>query len=305
MRHLNGIQNLNLDQINMILDRAQYYADQRDDWTSIEKPLQGKTMMTLFFEDSTRTRLSFDRAARHLGAEIVNIDLKTSSVNKGENLLDTVKTMETIVQPDIIVMRHSEYGAPEYIANRINGHMINAGDSWREHPTQALLDALTIRQVKGTLQGLKIAICGDIAHSRVASSNMLLWEKIGANVHAVAPPTLMPQKFAVSNVTPFHDMDAGIAGCDIIMMLRLQKERMQTALIHDEHQYFKQYGMTLDRLQAHAPNAYVMHPGPINRGVEIDEDMADDPHKSLILKQVRNGVYTRMAIMDLLIRKAL
>jgi aspartate carbamoyltransferase catalytic subunit len=300
-----GIEALSPDEINIILDLADYYADRLDEREFKPDILRGAIILTLFFEDSTRTRVSFEMAAKRLGADTVNMDISTSSINKGESLTDTIQTLNSMFRPDAIVVRHSEYNAPRFIANLVDCPVINAGDSYREHPTQALLDALTIRRHFGTLNGLRVAICGDIAHSRVANSNMILLRKMGVEVHIVAPAMLKPEKFPADGIKAFDNMKDGLAGCDVVMMLRNQKERMQAGLIDSEEAFFRDYGLTYDKLAYAKPNAVVMHPGPMNRGVEIDGDVADDKERSLILEQVRNGVPTRMAVMDLLLKDKL
>ena len=302
-----GIETLNKDEINIILDLADYYADRLDDRAFKPNILKDQIVLTLFFEDSTRTRTSFEMAAKRLGADVVNIDLRTSSLSKGESLTDTIHTLHSMLRPDAIVVRHSEYGAPQFISKLVDCPVINAGDSWHEHPTQALLDALTIRRKLGTIEGLKVAICGDISHSRVAASNMVLLTKLGAEVHIVAPPALMPEKFpAGSNpehIQKFENLEDGIKDCDVVMMLRNQMERMQAGLIASEEEFFEQYGLTKEKLANAKDNALIMHPGPMNRGVEIADDVADDPERSMILEQVRNGVPTRMAVMDILMKE--
>lgn len=297
-----GVEELSPDEINIVLDLADYYADRLDEREFKPDILHGAIILTLFFEDSTRTRVSFEMAAKRLGADTVNLDISTSSVNKGETLTDTVQTLVAGIRPDAIVVRHSEYNAPRFIANLVDCPVINAGDSWREHPTQALLDALTIRRHFGKLEGLRVAICGDIAHSRVASSNMILLRKMGVEVNVVAPPYLKPEKFPAQGINAFDNMEEGLKGCDVVMMLRNQKERMKAGLIESEEQFFKEFGLTYDKLSYANPGAVVMHPGPMNRGVEIDGNVADDKERSLILEQVRNGVPTRMAVMDLLLK---
>lgn len=297
-----GVEDLSPEEINIILDLADYYADRLDEREFKPDILHGAIILTLFFEDSTRTRISFEMAAKRLGADTVNLDIATSSVNKGETLTDTVQTLVAGIRPDAIVVRHSEYNAPRFIANLVDCPVINAGDSWREHPTQALLDALTIRRHFGKLEGLKVAICGDIAHSRVASSNMILLRRMGVDVNVVAPPYLKPEKFPAEDVKAFDNMKDGLAGCDVVMMLRNQKERMKAGLIESDDQFFRDYGLTYDKLAFANKGAVVMHPGPMNRGIEIDGDVADDKERSLILEQVRNGVPTRMAVMDLLLK---
>jgi aspartate carbamoyltransferase catalytic subunit len=297
-----GIEGLSPEEISIILDVADYYADRLDEREFKPDILRGAIVLTLFFEDSTRTRVSFEMAAKRLGADTVNMDISTSSMSKGESLTDTIQTLNSMLRPDALVVRHSEYNAPRFIANLVECPVINAGDSYREHPTQALLDALTIRRHFGTLEGLRVAICGDIAHSRVANSNMILLRKMGVEVHIVAPAMLKPEKFPAEGVKAFDNMKDGLEGCDVVMMLRNQKERMQSGLIESEDAFFRDYGLTYDKLAFAKPHAVVMHPGPINRGVEIDGDVADDKERSLILEQVRNGVPTRMAVMDLLLK---
>ena len=302
-QHLIGIEELSTDEINIILDLADYYADHLDEREFKPGILNNQVVLTLFFEDSTRTRMSFEMAAKRLGADVLNMDMRTSSLNKGESLTDTILTLHSMLRPDSIIVRHKEYGAPHFISKLVGCPVINAGDSWREHPTQALLDALTIRRRLGTIEGLDIAICGDIAHSRVAASNMILLTKLGANVRIVAPPALMPENFPVNDVLTFDNLEEGIKDCDIVMMLRNQMERMQAGLIESEQAFFEQYGLTKDKLKNAKDSVLVMHPGPMNRGVEIADDVADDPDRSLILEQVRNGVPTRMAVMDILMKE--
>lgn len=297
-----GIEDLSKDEINIVLDLADYYAERLDEREFKPDILRGAIVLTLFFEDSTRTRVSFEMAAKRLGAETVDMNIGTSSVNKGESLTDTIQTLVAGVRPDAIVVRHSEYNAPRFIANLVDCPVINAGDSWREHPTQALLDALTLKRHFGKLEGLRVAICGDIAHSRVASSNMILLRKMGVEVHIVAPPMLKPEKFPAEGIKAFDNMKDGLAGCDAVMMLRNQKERMQSGLIESDEAFFRDFGLTYEKLAYAKPNAMVMHPGPMNRGVEIDGDVADDKERSLILEQVRNGIPARMAVLDLLLK---
>lgn len=302
-KHLIGIEELSLDEINIILDLADYYADRLDEKEFKPDILRGAIILTLFFEDSTRTRTSFEMAAKRLGADVVNMDVRTSSVNKGESLLDTIQTLNAMLRPDAIILRHNEFGAPKFVSTIVDCPVINAGDSWHEHPTQALLDALTIRRRVGKIDGLTVAICGDIAHSRVATSNMILLTRLGARVRVVAPSALLPEKFPVTGIETFDRMDTGLKGCDVVMMLRNQKERMAAGLITSEDAFFKEYGLTHEKLAFAKPGTFVMHPGPMNRGVEIAGDVADDPTRSLILEQVRNGVPTRMAVMDILLKR--
>jgi aspartate carbamoyltransferase catalytic subunit len=301
-KSLLGIDQLSADEINIILDLADYYADRLDEKAFKPDILRGNVILSLFFEDSTRTRTSFEMAAKRLGADWVNIDIAHSSVKKGESLLDTVLTLDAMLRPDALIMRHGDKGAPEFISEKVDCPIINAGDAGREHPTQALLDALTIMRNKGPLKDLNIAICGDIAHSRVANSNMILLTKLGANVRVVAPDALMPKELPIGGVAKFKNMDEGLKDCDIVMMLRLQKERMHEGLVGSEEAYFAEFGLTKTRLAAAKPDALVMHPGPMNRNVEIADDVADDTDRSLILSQVRNGAPTRMAVLDLLMK---
>lgn len=301
-KHLIGIDDLNADEINIILDLADYYADRLDERDFKPDILKNQIVLTLFFENSTRTRTSFEMAAKRLGADVVNFDTESSSLSKGESLLDTIKTLHAMLRPDAVIVRHSEYGAPHFVSSIVDCPVINAGDSWREHPTQALLDALTIRRHLGSIKDITVAICGDVAHSRVAASNIILLRKLGANVHIVAPPALMPKKFPDPDVIAFDNMKDGLKNCDVVMMLRNQKERMQAGLIASEAEFFKDYGLTKEKLSYANKDALVMHPGPINRGVEIADDVADDKDQSLILEQVRNGVPTRMAVMDILMK---
>jgi len=297
IKHLTGINTLSASDIETLLDRAQSFAAALADGTKIERTLKRKTIITMFFENSTRTRLSFEMAAHKLGASVINWDMETSSLKKNETFLDTILTVGAM-NPDAVIVRHSEYEAPVFMAKRMGCPVINAGDSWREHPTQALLDALTMRQAHGKIAGLEVAICGDIAHSRVAASNILLLSKLGAKIRVIAPDFLLPEKWPVEGIETFTSMEDGLPGADIIMMLRNQKERMDASRIPDDTAFHRQYGLTRARLDLAGPQALVMHPGPINRGVEIADDVADDPHRSLILKQVTNGIPVRMAVLD-------
>lgn len=296
MKHLTGIDQLDRNDITRLLDRAQGYADALARGKKIKPVLDGKTIITMFFENSTRTRLSFEMAAHKLGASVVNWDLETSSVKKNETFLDTILTVGAM-RPDAVIVRHSEYEAPVFMSKRMPCAIVNAGDSWREHPTQGLLDALTMRQAKGRIEGLTVTLCGDVAHSRVASSNFRLLHKMGAHIRVIAPDFLIPEKFPVPDVKTFTTMEDGLPGSDIIMMLRNQKERMNPDRVPDDATFHRQYGLTSARL-ALAPDAFVMHPGPINRNVEIADDIADHPTRSLILKQVQNGIPTRMAVLE-------
>ena len=298
-RHLLGIEGLTAAEINAVLDLADIYVEQnrRPDKRSTE--LRGRTIMNLFFEDSTRTRTSFELAGKRLGADVLNMSVSTSSVKKGETLLDTAMTLNA-TNPDFLVVRHAESGAPKLLADKVNCSVINAGDGTHEHPTQALLDALSIRRRKGRLEGLTVAICGDILHSRVARSNIHLLGVMGAQVRVVGPPTLIPSAIDRMGVDVFTDMDRGLKDVDIVMMLRLQNERMAGKFVPSVREYFRFHGLTAERLKVAKPDALIMHPGPMNRGVEIDSEVADDIGRSLILDQVEFGVAVRMACLRLL-----
>ena len=290
-------------QIESLLDLAESYVLLNRSGTTQRDLLRGRTLINLFFEDSTRTRTSFELAGKRLGADVLNMSVSTSSVNKGETLLDTAATLNAM-NCDLLVVRHDQSGAPALLAQKVDAAVINAGDGTHEHPTQALLDALTIRRRKGRLEGLTVAICGDVLHSRVARSNIHLLSAMGSRVHVVGPPTLIPAEAARLGVTVFHDMKSGLAGADIVMMLRLQKERMSRSQVPSAREYFRFYGLDAEKLAHAAPDALVMHPGPMNRGVEIDSAVADDPTRSLIREQVEMGVAVRMAVLDTLSRGA-
>jgi aspartate carbamoyltransferase catalytic subunit len=296
-RHLLAIEGMLPEQIAGLLDLADSYALLNRQGKAPRDLLRGKTLINLFFEDSTRTRTSFELAGKRLGADVINMSVSTSSVNKGETLLDTAATLNAM-HCDLLVVRHDQSGAPNLLAQKVEAAVINAGDGTHEHPTQALLDALTIRRHRGDLNGLVVAICGDVAHSRVARSNIHLLVAMGATVRVVGPPTLIPAAAASLGVTVHHDMRGGLAGADIVMMLRLQRERMARGLVPSEREYFRFFGLDRDKLAFARPDALVMHPGPMNRGVEIDSAVADDPHRSLIQEQVEMGVAVRMAVLD-------
>ena len=298
-KHLTGIKHLNEFDIRKILDKAFIIDSLTDTEKQNYKPLSGRTQINLFFENSTRTQASFELAGKRLGADVLNMSVVTSSVKKGETLIDTAVTLNAM-QPDILVVRHPSAGTADLLSQKLGCSVINAGDGTHEHPTQALLDAYTIKQKLGYLSRITIAICGDILHSRVARSNILLLNALGARVRLVAPPTLLPAYMQNFGAEIFHTMAEGIKGCDIIMMLRLQNERMQGGFIPSVKEYYSYYGLTYKLLEQYAPNAYVMHPGPVNRGIEIESDLVDDPVKSLIRNQVQNGVVIRMAILDML-----
>jgi aspartate carbamoyltransferase catalytic subunit len=297
-RHLLGIADLEPDEIRLILDTAE--AMQEIAARPIKKvpTLRGRTVVNLFFEPSTRTRTSFEVAEKRLSADTLSIAVATSSVTKGETLLDTVRNLEAM-SPDMIVMRHSSAGAPHLLARVCRSVIINAGDGMHEHPTQALLDAFTIREHKKRIDGLKVAIVGDLLHSRVLRSNVQLLNKLGAHVWACAPSTLMPTDLARFGVRPTTSIDEAVSGADVVMMLRIQHERMQGHFIPSTREYFTLFGLTPERLKRAAPDVIILHPGPMNRGVEIDSDVADGPF-SVILEQVANGVAVRMAVLYLL-----
>src|SRR5882724_2780692 len=299
--HLLGIEGLSPDTISGLLDLSESYIDQNRSIDKRRDLLTGRTVINLFFENSTRTRTSFEVAAKRLGSDVINMDVATSSVKKGETLLDTAMTLNAM-RPDAIVVRHSESGAVNLLSQKVNCAVINAGDGQHEHPTQALLDALTIRRRRGSFQGLLVAICGDVLHSRVARSNIHLLTKLGARVRVIAPTTLLPSQIDRMGVEVFNDMRKGLKDVDIVMMLRLQQERMQGAYVPSIREYFHFYGLDYDKLGAAKPDALIMHPGPMNRGVEIDSDDADDINRSVIRQQVEMGVAVRMACLELLSR---
>ncbi len=304
-RHLLGIEGLAVPEIQSLISRSSYFADVitgkvKDD--SIADILRGISIVNLFFENSTRTRVSFEVAAKHLGASVLNLSVSGSSVKKGETLIDTAVTLNAM-HPDILVVRHRHAGTPLLLSKHVDASVINAGDGRHEHPTQALLDALTIQRKCGQIAGLKIAICGDVANSRVARSNLYLLGALGADVHFVSPSTLLPAGIDQFGVPVHTDLEAGIEGADIVMMLRLQTERMQGREIPSQHEYFNLFGLNTDKLMHAAPNALVMHPGPMNRGVEIDSVIADDAERSLIYTQVEMGVAARMACLEGLAHK--
>ena len=288
-----SIDSLNDTQVATILDRAEHWFAENRAGNSSDL-LDGKTLFNLFYENSTRTPMSFATAGHRLGASVVTLPVEQSSVKKGETLEDTARTLNAM-RPDALVIRHQENGAPAAIAFIMDCPVINAGDGTNEHPTQALLDAATIRHRLGRIEGLKIAICGDIAHSRVARSNAELLPRLGAEVRLAGPPELMPDG------VPAPSIDEAISGADVVMMLRVQRERLSQDLGDAPGEYLERYGLTDERLATAAPNALVMHPGPMNRGVEIEGSIADDAERSLITLQVEMGVAARMACLELLL----
>jgi aspartate carbamoyltransferase catalytic subunit len=295
-RHLLSISALNRPDAEALLDLADAFVLLNRQGEKKLTTLRGRTLINLFFESSTRTQSSFEIAAKRLGADTMNMAPRNSSITKGETLIDTAVTLNAM-KPDILVVRHSASGAPDLLAQKVSCSVVNAGDGSREHPTQALLDALTLRQALGRIEGLVVAICGDVLHSRVARSNVALLQLLGAEVRLVGPPTLMPSGADKWGVTVHHDMKTGIAKADVVMMLRLQLERMDGAFVPSTREYFRYWGLDAEKLALASPRVRVMHPGPMNRGVEIDSDVADDPAVSLIQSQVEMGVAARMAVL--------
>jgi aspartate carbamoyltransferase catalytic subunit len=300
-RHLLGIEGLSPDEITLLLDRSLSYVEQNRQADKKQSLLRGRTVINLFFENSTRTRTSFELAGKRLGGDVINMSVQASSIKKGETLIDTAMTL-TAMHPDVLVVRHPESGAVQLLSEKVDCSVINAGDGSHEHPTQALLDALTIRRRKGRLQGLNVAICGDILHSRVARSNIALLNIMGARVRVVAPRTLLPAEIERLGVEVFHDMAQGLKDVDIVMMLRLQTERMHGSFVPSIREYFHFFGLDYKKLAAAKPDALIMHPGPMNRGVEIDTEVADDIDRSAIREQVEMGVAVRMACLEVLSR---
>jgi len=296
-RHILGIEGLSPPEITALLDAADGFVELVRSRQKKAESLQGRTLINLFFEDSTRTRTSFELAGKRLGADVINMSVATSSIHKGETLIDTAMTLNAM-HPDVLVVRHPHSGAVELLAQKVACAVINGGDGNHEHPTQALLDALTIRRRKGTIGGLVVTICGDIAHSRVARSNIHLLTTMGARVRLVGPPTLIPPMIERMGIEIFHDMKECLQDTDIVMMLRLQFERMHGTFVPSLKEHFHFYGLDEDKLAAAKPDALIMHPGPINRGVEIDTSVADDIDRSVITEQVEMGVAVRMACLE-------
>lgn len=297
-KDLLGIAQLSVEDIQLILDTAEALRQVADRPIKKVPTLRGKTVINLFFEPSTRTRSSFELAEKRLSADILNFTASTSSVSKGETLLDTARNLESMA-PDIIVIRHSSAGAPHLLSHECRSSIVNAGDGMHEHPTQALLDALTIREFKGHIDGLKIALIGDIAHSRVARSDTILFHKMGAEVWACGPTTLIPWDYHRLGARITGQIEEALQGADVVMMLRVQHERQTEAFFPSTREYYNFYGLTRERMRMAKKDTIVMHPGPMNRGVEIDSDVADASY-SVILNQVANGVATRMAVLYLL-----
>ena len=307
-RDLLGIGHLDTHEILFLLSEAEQWVALNRQPTKHTDALSGLTIINAFFENSTRTLLSFEIAGKRLGADVVNMHAAQSSVKKGETLIDTAVTLNAM-RADAIVIRHASSGAVALIADKVDCPVLNAGDGQHEHPTQALLDALTLQHAlrkrgREEFNGIKLVICGDILHSRVARSNILCLRALGADVRVCAPPALMPAGIEQMGVTPYHDFDAALEGAEVVMMLRLQMERMSGQFVPSPREYRRLYGLTTERLQRRAPHALVMHPGPMNRSVEIDSDVADLAGTSLITRQVEMGVAIRMACLEILTRRA-
>ena len=301
-KHLLGIQDLSVNDVNIILNEAQTFISINRSKNKKIDVLRGKTQINLFFEPSTRTQSSFELAGKRLGADVMSMNITNSAIKKGETLIDTAMTLNAM-HPDIIVVRHQDSGASNLLSQKVNCSVLNAGDGRREHPTQALLDALTIIEKKKKIEGLRIAICGDILHSRVARSNIFLLNMLGAEVNIVAPTNLMPKDIEKFGVKTFSNMKEGVKDCDIVMMLRLQNERMSSSFLSSNREYYEYYGLTPDKLEKAKKDAIIMHPGPMNRGIEIDTKLADDINKSVIKEQVELGVAVRMACLKIFCEK--
>ena len=297
--HLLSVNDLAVPEINVLLNRANYYANANRQKGKIEKILKGKTIINLFFETSTRTKTSFELAAKRLGADVISINASASAIKKGETLVDTAMTLNAM-HADILIVRHPDSGAVKLLSKKVNCAIVNAGDGTHEHPTQALLDVLTIQRNKRKIKELNVAICGDILHSRVARSNILLLSKLGARIKIIAPPTLIPPGIESLGVEVFYEMEKGLVDCDIVMMLRLQTERMKGMFVPSTREYFKFFGLDKSKLKKAKKDALIMHPGPMNRGIEIDSSLADNLDRSLIHQQVEMGVAVRMACLEML-----
>lgn len=298
-RHLISVADLNPVDIQMIFERAEHWRAVNKTTRKTSDALKGMTVLNLFFEASTRTQGSFEMAAKRLGADVVNFAIAHSSAKKGESLSDTARNLAAM-QPDILVVRHSATGAPQYLAERTHLAVLNAGDGMHEHPTQGLLDVFTLTRRWGGVGGKRILIVGDILHSRVARSNIGLLNILGAEIRLCAPPTLLPTDVDQWGVDVFHDLDEAMTDCDAVMALRQQKERMSGGFVPSEREFFHLYGLSHDRIRRAKPDVLVMHPGPMNRGVEIHSKLADDPEHSVIMDQVENGVAVRMAALELI-----
>ena len=297
-KHILSIKDLSIKDITDILTKAEKFLNKRN---KKKNSFSNKNIINLFFEDSTRTLTSFELAGKQLGASVINMSIATSSIKKGETLIDTAMTLNAM-DPDILIVRHNMSGVPYLLSEKVNCSVINAGDGSNEHPTQALLDALTIKRHKKKIAGLEVAILGDVLHSRVARSNIYLLNKLGAKVRVICPPTLLPPNIEELGVKVFKNLEDGLNNVDIIMVLRIQKERMSGSFVPSEKEFFKFWGLDRKKLNNAKKNALVMHPGPINRGIEIDSDVADDIGRSLILEQVKLGVAIRMSIIDELLK---
>ncbi len=298
--HLLGVEHLSFQEINYLMDLAEQYVQQNQQTNKKRDTLRGRTQINLFFETSTRTQSSFELAGKRLGADVMNMSVSASSMSKGETVIDTAMTLNAM-RPDILVVRHSAAGAVELLSQKVSCAVINAGDGAHEHPTQALLDALTIRRHLGKIQGVRVAICGDVLHSRVARSNILLLNALGARVRVAGPSTLLPTCVDRLGVEVFNDLEKAVDGCDVVMMLRLQSERMNGSFIPSSREFYHFFGLGAHALSFAKSDALVMHPGPMNRGVEIDSAVADGP-QSVIREQVEMGVAVRMAVLDALSR---
>ena len=299
-KHLLSIKDLSVTEIESILKVANNFLNKKQIPKNILKNIKGKTLINLFFEDSTRTLTSFELAGKKLGASVINMAVATSAIKKGESLIDTAMTLNAM-NPDILIVRHNMSGVPYLLSEKVNCSVINAGDGSNEHPTQALLDALTILRHKKRISNLEVAIMGDVLHSRVARSNIYLLNKLNAKIRVICPPTLLPAGIEKMNVKVYKNIYQGLENADIIMVLRIQKERMAGSFVPSEKEFFKFWGLDREKLNRAKKNALVMHPGPINRGIEIDSDVADDIGRSLILEQVKLGVAVRMAVINKLL----
>jgi aspartate carbamoyltransferase catalytic subunit len=297
-KHILSIKDLSIKDINNILVKAEKFLNKKN---KKKNSFTNKNIINLFFEDSTRTLTSFELAGKQIGASVINMSIATSSIKKGETLIDTAMTLNAM-DPDILIVRHNMSGVPYLLSEKVNCSVVNAGDGSNEHPTQALLDALTIKRHKKRISGLEVAILGDVLHSRVARSNIYLLNKLGAEVRVICPPTLLPPNIEDLGVKVFKNLEEGLNNVDIIMVLRIQKERMSGSFVPSEKEFFKFWGLDRKKLNNAKKNALVMHPGPINRGIEIDSDVADDIGRSLILEQVKLGVAIRMSIIDELLK---